>query len=148
MAGKKLSRNAPCPCGSGRKYKHCCLTKGFDWIEDDNGTVRKSVPLSAEAVAILHEQRRRFVERFGREPGPNDLVFFDLPPVEQVEFQTAQAMRKAGIDEAIIYAYEKTGGLLVTEENMHLIPEKDLEAWRAAIEEYLARPRGRQEAGG
>jgi hypothetical protein len=24
----KLSRNAPCPCGSGKKYKHCCLGKG------------------------------------------------------------------------------------------------------------------------
>ena len=22
-----LSRNTPCPCGSGRKYKHCCLKK-------------------------------------------------------------------------------------------------------------------------
>jgi Predicted metal-binding protein related to the C-terminal domain of SecA len=22
---KKVSRNAPCPCGSGKKYKHCCL---------------------------------------------------------------------------------------------------------------------------
>jgi preprotein translocase subunit SecA len=21
--GSKVSRNAPCPCGSGRKYKHC-----------------------------------------------------------------------------------------------------------------------------
>ena len=20
-------RNAPCPCGSGKKYKRCCLTK-------------------------------------------------------------------------------------------------------------------------
>jgi hypothetical protein len=24
---QKISRNAPCPCGSGRKYKHCCLNK-------------------------------------------------------------------------------------------------------------------------
>ncbi|MBN1648430.1 MAG: YchJ family protein [Spirochaetales bacterium] len=23
-AGPKISRNAPCPCGSGKKYKHCC----------------------------------------------------------------------------------------------------------------------------
>jgi len=23
----KISRNAPCPCGSGRKYKQCCLNK-------------------------------------------------------------------------------------------------------------------------
>jgi hypothetical protein len=24
---KKIGRNAPCPCGSGRKYKKCCLNK-------------------------------------------------------------------------------------------------------------------------
>jgi hypothetical protein len=23
----KISRNAPCPCGSGKKYKHCCIKK-------------------------------------------------------------------------------------------------------------------------
>ena len=23
----KISRNAPCPCGSGQKYKKCCLPK-------------------------------------------------------------------------------------------------------------------------
>ncbi len=25
FTGKKISRNAPCPCGSGKKYKKCCL---------------------------------------------------------------------------------------------------------------------------
>ncbi len=25
---KKIGRNAPCPCGSGKKYKKCCLKKG------------------------------------------------------------------------------------------------------------------------
>jgi len=24
---KKPGRNDPCPCGSGKKYKHCCLPK-------------------------------------------------------------------------------------------------------------------------
>ena len=24
-AGPKVGRNDPCPCGSGKKYKHCCL---------------------------------------------------------------------------------------------------------------------------
>ncbi|MBA7686499.1 Protein translocase subunit SecA [subsurface metagenome] len=23
-SGKKIGRNDPCPCGSGKKYKHCC----------------------------------------------------------------------------------------------------------------------------
>jgi hypothetical protein len=31
MARKKVSRNAPCLCGSGKKYKHCCYRKGFDY---------------------------------------------------------------------------------------------------------------------
>lgn len=25
VGGDSLSRNAPCPCGSGKKYKHCCM---------------------------------------------------------------------------------------------------------------------------
>ncbi|MEH3528406.1 SEC-C metal-binding domain-containing protein, partial [Klebsiella variicola] len=25
---KKIGRNEPCPCGSGRKYKYCC--RGFE----------------------------------------------------------------------------------------------------------------------
>src|SRR5262245_22025280 len=28
VSHQKLSRNAPCPCGSGKKYKHCCYGKG------------------------------------------------------------------------------------------------------------------------
>lgn len=23
----KVGRNDPCPCGSGKKYKHCCINK-------------------------------------------------------------------------------------------------------------------------
>ena len=25
--GKKIGRNDKCPCGSGKKYKHCCLPR-------------------------------------------------------------------------------------------------------------------------
>jgi len=54
-------------------------------------------------------------------------------------------MRKAGVDPAIIYAFEKTDGLLVTEQNQHLISEADLDAWQAAIDEYEAQHRGKRE---
>ena len=27
VKGKKIGRNDPCPCGSGKKYKHCCMKK-------------------------------------------------------------------------------------------------------------------------
>ena len=138
MTRKRIPRNAPCPCGSGKKYKHCCYGKGFEWQEDEEGGVYRSVPLTGEMTAILEEQRRKFIEKYGREQGPGDPIFFDMPPVEQIKFQTVQALKKAGIDPAIIYAYEKTGGLLVTEQNEHLISDKDLAAWQAAIDEYRA----------
>lgn len=25
---KRVGRNSPCPCGSGRKYKNCCMRRG------------------------------------------------------------------------------------------------------------------------
>ena len=28
--GERVGRNDPCPCGSGKKYKKCCMTKGGD----------------------------------------------------------------------------------------------------------------------
>jgi len=34
---KRISRNDPCPCGSGRKYKHCCMKSDRS---DDLVTVR------------------------------------------------------------------------------------------------------------
>ena len=27
VVGKKVGRNDPCPCGSGKKYKKCCMNK-------------------------------------------------------------------------------------------------------------------------
>jgi hypothetical protein len=138
MARQKLSRNAPCPCGSGKKYKHCCISKGFDWTEDEAGTIFKNVPLNEEAVGILEDQRRKFVEKFGREPGPNDPIFFDAPPADQMLAEMVETMKAANIDPAKIYAFEKTNGLLVTEQNQHLISDEDLTAWHAAIDEYWA----------
>lgn len=28
LAGRKVGRNDPCACGSGKKYKKCCLDRG------------------------------------------------------------------------------------------------------------------------
>ena len=49
-----------------------------------------------------------------------------------------EAMKQAGLDPALIYAFEKTG-LLVTEENQHMLPESDVAGWEAAIDEYETR---------
>ena len=143
MSRRKLSRNAPCPCGSGKKYKKCCYGLGFDYQQDEEGTIFKSIPISPEMSDGLRDQRRKFVEQHGREPGPGDRVFFDMPHIEGIEHGIVESMKKAGIDPAIIHAYEKTGRL-VTDSNQHLLSDAELDEWQAAIEEYRAQrePRG------
>jgi len=38
---KKISRNAFCHCGSGKKYKKCCEDKDFEWVEDEDGNLKE-----------------------------------------------------------------------------------------------------------
>jgi Mlc titration factor MtfA (ptsG expression regulator) len=39
---RKYGRNAPCPCGSGKKYKHCCLLKGVETTTSQSIDVQPS----------------------------------------------------------------------------------------------------------
>ena len=49
----KAGRNDPCPCGSGSKYKNCCLTKdraarlrSMAWREDEQSTLQRLLAFS------------------------------------------------------------------------------------------------------
>jgi len=51
----KISRNAPCPCGSGKKYKHCCLnnppsTKPSDLQYAKKNRIRIKTPEQIEGI--------------------------------------------------------------------------------------------------
>jgi hypothetical protein len=138
MPRKKLSRNAPCPCGSGKKYKHCCYGRDFEYLEDEDGTILKSIPMTDEMGEVIKEQKQRFIAKHGREPASGENLFFDMPAVEHAEHFIVEGMKKAGIDPAIIYAFVKTG-LLVTEANEHLISDVDRAEWDAAVLEYQGR---------
>ncbi len=72
MAKNKLPANSPCPCGSGKRYGSCCWDKGFEWVEDGDGTIFKALPLSPEVKDVLEELRQAFIAKYGREPGPDD----------------------------------------------------------------------------
>lgn len=40
---EKIGRNDPCPCGSGKKYKNCCLKEGNDWNSTRELTAQEMV---------------------------------------------------------------------------------------------------------
>jgi hypothetical protein len=54
-----VGRNEPCPCGSGRKYKQCCLDK-------DEAKARKARAKEAEKAAKEAEKARKAAEKAGK----------------------------------------------------------------------------------
>ena len=51
----KAGRNDPCPCGSGKKYKHCCLEK--DRAVELAPAVRQRVALQAHKATQAAQQK-------------------------------------------------------------------------------------------
>lgn len=135
---KKIGRNEPCPCASGKKYKKCCWGKKFDWAEDEDGEVYKRIPLTPEMNALFERQRQRFIERYGREPEPHDPVFPDMPHPEHFEAHLVQMLKKAGVRPELVYATEKTGRV-VTEDTYDLLTDAEQQEWEDAIDEYFER---------
>jgi hypothetical protein len=103
----------------------------------------RTVALSPWAVEALKAQRDLFREKFGRDPGPHDPVFFDPDADEPRRLDLSPAtveadMLKAGVRPEVAYAIAKTGVFLM-EENEHLYPDDAKEAFQVAVEEYRAR---------
>jgi hypothetical protein len=103
------------------------------------------IAITERTREILEAPRQRFREKFGRDPGPSDPVFFDPDTSEpvpmsavEVEAETIEAMRKAGTPPQIIYAYKRTGGLLLMETMREHWPPDRVKEWDDAINEYFA----------
>jgi len=77
---KRIGRNDPCPCGSGRKYKKCCLRKrpreqyvyigfreAFDGLTLDDGQVFVNLPLGKRAKADPVLAQTQYTRTNGRE---------------------------------------------------------------------------------
>ena len=86
MSHKNISRNDPCPCGSGKKYKKCCLAK-------DNLALKSSPKYPIGTVALYGPDDKRTTKiaagvilHDGAEPIMNRWVASDVttnPKVQQ-----------------------------------------------------------------
>ena len=54
-AGQKVGRNDPCPCGSGKKYKHCCMGKDMGQA----GATQAQAPTSRKRGSKKKRTRKR-----------------------------------------------------------------------------------------
>jgi hypothetical protein len=109
-------------------------------VRDGQLMETRTIRMHPEGVKALLEQREAFRAKFGRDPGPNDPVFFDpdkdtptrMEP-GRIGREMAQDMRAIGTPEHFVRAFEKTG-LILTPENMGNMTEDDVAEWNAAVE--------------
>ncbi len=79
-SGEKIGRNDPCPCGSGRKFKRCCLTTESAPESEDTPWRRQREASDRLAGEMLKFVRRRFEDAvfaawmdFNQNPFPEPL---------------------------------------------------------------------------
>jgi hypothetical protein len=96
----------------------------------------------SQVQQALEAQRKEFIKKFGREPGPNDPLLFDPDadtpqsyPEERLRQEMVEAMLEAEMPGHLIYAYSKTG-LLVNEHGYRNMSSADRREYDAAIAEY------------
>lgn len=136
-------RNLPCPCGSGKKFKKCCANHVSPMVMRNDLTGERTIKMTDGIAEIFEGQQQRFLEKFGRKMWPGDPVFFDpdadVPtPLteEKIKKGCVEVMKKAGMPKDFIYAYEKTG-MMVVQENKHLFTKDDIQEWEDAVREYF-----------
>lgn len=82
------------------------------------GEAEKIIPINRETAEIIAQQKKLFREQFGREPGPDDPLFFEPGVVAVPQFLSdessdeiwkslLQAAGDSGIDPAIVYRDEQ-----------------------------------------
>ena len=95
--GKKIRRNDPCPCGSGKKYKRCCMLRqtsspSFSWVDKDAvHFVAPGTPPSPEQLKKMTEEYQRqirnspiwdeMIRKFGKEKAEELLKQYRVKPV-------------------------------------------------------------------
>lgn len=96
-----VSRNAPCPCGSGRKYKLCCLPTEADGV-GGKATVHEIETIDATG----HGCDWRVLERVGPEGTATGVLVEHLCNGERFEVQAPDGWLRNGKPIPVLLALE------------------------------------------
>jgi hypothetical protein len=150
---KRADKMMPCHAAAGHRRlklmaKRLAQRIGRRRRSHQVGEAEKIIPINHETAEVIAQQKKLFREQFGREPGPDDPLFFDpgvaAPQFLSVESQEEvwksllQAVGDSEIDPAIVYAMNKTGRI-VTETNAQFLTDAELQEWHDAVDEYHQR---------
>ena len=100
---KKIGRNDPCPCGSGKKYKNCCLGRKVATVDrttskpEKPGVSRLAIMKFQQKLQDKPEQLEKLCEQIGKFSDDKDICFKDFI----LESWTLKKVRKMGTSEII-----------------------------------------------
>jgi hypothetical protein len=94
----KIGRNQPCPCGSGKKYKHCCLP-----LEQAGRSVSPMAQMKISLMAEIEKIQRAAAERKERLHELGVFIFFSMADGDAwlLEVSDGDAVQVARAGEAL-----------------------------------------------
>jgi hypothetical protein len=90
-AAPKAGRNDPCPCGSGKKYKKCCLEK-------DEGAAGGGTGPTGDGAAAIEPARTRS----GRRLTKKEIARLSVPELVELDLTTLETERLGDVCRAFI----------------------------------------------
>ncbi len=125
----KIGRNDPCPCGSGKKYKKCCINKNdfeytdswADFLNYLQEHPEEDVYSDLDFIDFLDESSNSldYIPNHAEEDMGDDLDFFaleDTPPLLEIHWNTYNNIEG-------IYKYESNG--FITSKHNHIAGQKN-----------------------
>ena len=113
----KIGRNAPCPCGSGLKYKKCCIDKPRVSPPSQNTFSNISPLQNIDGNNDITQQIKELAQWVFEELGPDVPVHFTafhpsykLLDNQRTSLEILQKARMIGLDAGLYYVY--TGNVL------------------------------------
>ena len=95
-------RNDPCPCGSGKKYKNCCLTRS-EAVSIARYKYDKYLEVRNETCARVFEAGAKDLEIDGFGPGFYLLDYLLFEPLESSQIRNADAFDNFLKDAAFLF---------------------------------------------
>jgi hypothetical protein len=116
----KLNRNDNCHCGSGKKYKTCCLVK-------DKQRFTQNIPAKTIASKKISNDRGLIGTLTGEITQPVRLCYtlYDKPAIQNKIFKNLQCMSYDATQDRWVWLFDHEAKNLAFEKGLHEIP-KDL----------------------
>ena len=111
----KTGRNDPCPCGSGKKYKHCCLDKDQERLHHSSEVAGVTAEellaapephLTAQLLDRLHPPQMLKLDPLQIPAGLRETYFLRLCAFNLFD-RAAEAFEKIGWSDAMLGSWEK-----------------------------------------